>query len=115
MSAPILPLFSRLWHNDPEVRIIFSAQLVAHLQNAQSSYSPEKAAEEASSSGAPADGLASDVSYSLKRLIRGLGSPRESSRLGFAVALTEVRHSQRKNNGYGKPLILVMPVHSYYL
>lgn len=34
---------------------------------------------------------AEDVVYSVKRLIRGLGSSRESSRLGFAVALTEVR------------------------
>jgi DNA polymerase phi len=33
---------------------------------------------------------AEDVVYCLKRLIRGLGSSRESSRLGFAVALTEV-------------------------
>ena len=40
------------------------------------------------------DGLdgpnAPDVSYSIRRLVRGLASPRESSRLGFAVALTEV-------------------------
>lgn len=34
---------------------------------------------------------AADVSYAVRRLIRGLASPRESSRLGFAVALTEVR------------------------
>ena len=33
---------------------------------------------------------AEDVVYSLKRLVRGLASSRESSRLGFAVALTEV-------------------------
>lgn len=32
-----------------------------------------------------------DVRYSIKRLVRGLTSSRESSRLGFAVALTEVR------------------------
>lgn len=31
-----------------------------------------------------------DVRYSIKRLARGLTSSRESSRLGFAVALTEV-------------------------
>lgn len=31
-----------------------------------------------------------DVRYSVKRLVRGLSSSRESSRLGFAVALTEV-------------------------
>jgi DNA polymerase phi len=32
-----------------------------------------------------------DVRYTIKRLARGLTSSRESSRLGFAVALTEVR------------------------
>ncbi|KAK4686071.1 DNA polymerase phi, partial [Tremellales sp. Uapishka_1] len=31
-----------------------------------------------------------DVVYCVKRLVRGLGSSRESSRLGFAVALTEL-------------------------
>ncbi|KAI5982996.1 DNA polymerase phi-domain-containing protein [Pisolithus marmoratus] len=31
-----------------------------------------------------------DVSYSIRRLVRGLASPRESSRLGFSVALTEL-------------------------
>jgi DNA polymerase phi len=34
---------------------------------------------------------AEDARYSIRRLVRGLASPRESSRLGFAVALTEVR------------------------
>ena len=38
---------------------------------------------------------AEDVSYTVKRLVRGLSSSRESSRLGFAVALTEVRKSCR--------------------
>lgn len=33
---------------------------------------------------------ASEVVYALRRLMRGLASPRENSRLGFAVALTEV-------------------------
>lgn len=33
---------------------------------------------------------APDVVYCIKRLVRGLGSSREHSRLGFAVALTEV-------------------------
>ena len=33
---------------------------------------------------------AEDVVYTVKRLVRGLGSSRDSSRLGFAVALTEV-------------------------
>lgn len=33
---------------------------------------------------------AEDVVYTVKRLVRGLASSREQSRLGFAVALTEV-------------------------
>ncbi|EJD05959.1 uncharacterized protein FOMMEDRAFT_104342 [Fomitiporia mediterranea MF3/22] len=33
---------------------------------------------------------AADVAYAIRRLVRGLASPRESSRLGFAVALTEL-------------------------
>jgi DNA polymerase phi len=36
------------------------------------------------------DANAEDVSYSIRRLVRGLASPVESSRIGFAVALTEV-------------------------
>jgi DNA polymerase phi len=39
---------------------------------------------------------ADDVVYAVKRLIRGLGSSRDSSRLGFAVALTEVRRHMRQ-------------------
>ena len=31
-----------------------------------------------------------ELSYALNRLIKGLGSGRESARLGFSVALTEV-------------------------
>lgn len=39
-------------------------------------------------------GNAEDVVYTVRRLVRGLGSSRESSRLGFAVALTEVSYPQ---------------------
>lgn len=43
---------------------------------------------------------AEDVVYSVKRLVRGLGSSRESSRLGFAVALTEVINSSSNACAY---------------
>jgi DNA polymerase phi len=33
---------------------------------------------------------APDVAYSIRRLVRGLASPRENARLGYSVALTEV-------------------------
>ena len=55
----------------------------------------EEGDEDAEEGKKKGDGLdvlnAADVSYSIRRLVRGLASPRESSRLGFAVALTEVR------------------------
>jgi DNA polymerase phi len=93
MSQVILPIFTRLWNGDANTRIEASAQLVGHLESSQKSAATEAAAttdNEADGSQLE-DGLAADVSYSLKRLIRGLASPRESSRIGFAVALTEVR------------------------
>jgi DNA polymerase phi len=36
---------------------------------------------------------APDVAYSIRRLVRGLASPRENARLGYSVALTEVIYS----------------------
>ncbi len=59
---------------------------------------------------------APDVAYSIRRLVRGLGSPRESSRLGFAVALTEVR---AKSQLYTRPMIKIpraaLPYHNGFL
>ena len=95
MSAVILPLFNKLWHHSPDVRIAAATDLIAHLEQAQSAYKTSAdASNEASTSATTLDGehgIAGDVAYTLKRLIRGLASPRESSRLGFAVTLTEVR------------------------
>lgn len=101
MSHLLQPVFAQLWHSDPNVRLQTSVQLVAHLEEAQKS-------AVASSSDATTDnedavkhleeGLAPEVSYALKRLIRGLASPRESSRIGFAVALTEVCISYTAKN-----------------
>ncbi|KZV92838.1 hypothetical protein EXIGLDRAFT_613837 [Exidia glandulosa HHB12029] len=70
-------------------RLDASAQLVSALETFQSQFEP-------SSSKTGADELerqnAPDVAYAIKRLVRGLASPRESARLGFSVALTEARH-----------------------
>jgi DNA polymerase phi len=49
---------------------------------------------------------ADDVVYAVKRLIRGLGSSRDSSRLGFAVALTEVSLS--------RPLYIAKLMYSFW-
>lgn len=97
-----LPLFWDLSSASKKDRINASVKLVGALEQFQANFVPQISTPEISGSddededeGAPkSDGLsllnAQDVSYSIRRLIRGLASPRESSRLGFAVALTEV-------------------------
>jgi DNA polymerase phi len=98
-----LPLFWHLSSSSKPDRIDASVKLVAALEQFQSKFtplSPESSSEEDEDEdtevdiSASNDGLdgpnAPDVSYSIRRLVRGLASPRESSRLGFAVALTEV-------------------------
>jgi hypothetical protein len=73
MSAQTLSLFnSKLWSPNSEARLEAASELVGTLSRTDDKGSSE------------------DVPYSLKRLVRGLASPRESSRIGFAVALTEV-------------------------
>lgn len=94
-----LPLFWHLSSSSKPDRIDASVKLIGALEQFQSKFtpfSPESSSEEdagADNRGSN-DGLdgpnAPDVSYSIRRLVRGLASPRESSRLGFAVALTEV-------------------------
>ncbi len=99
-----LALFWNLSAADKKERLDASVKLVGALEQFQaqfvphsSSHSDEEEDEDESTQiqKRKGDGLdaanAQDVSYSIRRLIRGLASPRESSRLGFAVALTEVR------------------------
>ena len=97
-----LPLFWHLSSVSRKERLDASVKLVSSLEQFQAKFVP-KEPPSASDSDAESDDNAptrkvdlldalnaQDVSYSLRRLIRGLCSPRESSRLGFAVALTEV-------------------------
>ncbi|CAE6452304.1 unnamed protein product [Rhizoctonia solani] len=103
-----LPLFWPLSSASTEERLDASVKLINGLEQFQDSKtvasagseddSEEENSEEedededgADSSRKPKDDLNSeDVKYALRRLIRGLASPRESSRLGFSVALTEL-------------------------
>ncbi|KAF8162945.1 DNA polymerase phi-domain-containing protein [Crassisporium funariophilum] len=96
-----LPLFWHLSSAKKRDRIDASVKLVGALEQFQTQFVQKPVAsasasdEEEEEDGEPkSDGLnllnAQDVVYSIRRLIRGLGSPRESSRLGFAVALTEL-------------------------
>lgn len=98
-----LPLFWHLSSGDPKERLNASVKLIGALEQFQAQFTPKEPSPEPSEEdededehgASKADGLdalnAQDVAYSVRRLVRGLASPRESSRLGFAVALTEVR------------------------
>lgn len=92
-----LPLFWDLSSTSINTRLDASVKLVGSLEHFQTQFVPKEDAgrgEDEEGNERAGDGLdalnARDVSYSIRRLVRGLGSPRESSRLGFAVALTEV-------------------------
>lgn len=105
MSHLLQPVFAQLWHSDPNARLQTSVQLVAHLEEAQKSAvgsSTDATTDNEDAATQLNDGLAPEVSYTLKRLIRGLASPRESSRIGFAVALTEVCLHARAKISSGK-------------
>lgn len=109
--STILPLFWDLSASDKKKRLDTSVKLVTTLQKLQATFENESAqpdepsgeslrvegnprdssAEDVEQSNFHLDGLNSpDVAYSIRRLLRGLASPRKSSRIGFAVALTEV-------------------------
>jgi DNA polymerase phi len=111
LMSTILPLFWNLSSASKKERVDASVKLVSSLEQFQAQFVPIPKEPASDSSEAQAevdededekndfkkkqDGLdelnAQDVSYSIRRLVRGLASPRESSRLGFSVALTEVR------------------------
>jgi DNA polymerase phi len=97
-----LPLFWHLSSASKKERLDASVKLVSSLEQFQAKFVPKEPPSNSDSDVEPGDDgsaqkvdlldalNAQDVSYSIRRLIRGLSSPRESSRLGFAVALTEV-------------------------
>ncbi|KIK06531.1 hypothetical protein K443DRAFT_89113 [Laccaria amethystina LaAM-08-1] len=97
-----LPLFWHLSEASKKERLDASVKLIGALEQFQAQFVPQPAPDTSGSDDEQgdeegvlkSDGLdilnAQDVSYSIRRLVRGLASPRESSRLGFAVALTEL-------------------------
>lgn len=95
-SSSSLSLFWELASPSEDKRIQSSSSLVSSLVAQQSGIvatTSRTTLDESDDAALEAHldrALAADVSYSLKRLIRGLASPREQSRIGFAVALTEL-------------------------
>ena len=101
-STATLPLYWSL-SSDKSERLDASVKLVSSLQIIQENFVEEKTIDLHGADAANFEELdtdpdasaldtnnAPDVAYAIRRLIRGLASPRESSRIGFAVALTEV-------------------------
>ncbi len=91
-----LPLYWKLSSAVESERIDASAELINSLEHFQLDHVPEPYLNGASQGHAQkpksfVETLApEDVHYALRRLTRGLASPKESNRIGFAVALTEV-------------------------
>lgn len=104
-TSTTLPLYWNLSSANKAERLDASATLISALQQFQDGFKQSHPAreDESSSGGEENDSdeferysenldqnNATDVAYAIRRLIRGLASARDSSRLGFAVALTEV-------------------------
>ncbi|KAG8853507.1 DNA-directed DNA polymerase [Tulasnella sp. 330] len=99
-----LPLYWKLSSPAGEERLSASIDLISSIERFQidhtaiSSNSVSDAVAPTNSAANSTEGWATyinaatseDVKYALRRLTRGLASPNESSRLGFAVALTEL-------------------------
>jgi hypothetical protein len=71
----VMELYEQLASNDEEERIKAAKQLVRRVVEGGKSGQVEKGV---------------DSEYALNRLVKGLSSGRESARLGFSIALTEV-------------------------
>lgn len=79
MSAQVLSFFWELAALNLDRRVKAAASLITALRTAQAAY-------EAGSGGA----LSPDLVYAVRRLVRGLASPRDGARQGFGAALIEV-------------------------
>lgn len=97
-----LPLYWSLSAPAKKERMDSSVKLIQALHVFQAEHNPPGMEDDSDEETVLSiDSLnAQDVSYALKRLIRGLASPRESSRLGFSVVLTEVNKKLTDRNNF---------------
>jgi DNA polymerase phi len=72
-----MDLYDELVSNDEAERAKAAEELVRKVMDGIRSGNTEKAI---------------DLAYALNRLVKGLSSGRESARIGFSIALTEVYH-----------------------
>lgn len=95
-NATTLPLYWDLASIDPQIRENAALSLISSLVNFQEAHK-QAIKDKWENLLAQGDGeerldalSAPDVSYAIKRLIRGLPSSRQGARQGFSLALTEV-------------------------
>lgn len=114
MVTATLQLFWDLASYDPAVRKQSAQSLVTTLAEFQKAHEAtlekDGNTEVADSVEALERVCAPDVSYSLRRLIRGLPSPRQGARQGFSLALTEVRLTSQERT----TIQLLNDLRSYY-
>ncbi len=79
-KSKFLSLFWDLASEDHPKRLAAASNIVAHVE----------ACEVTEQSTDASSKMASDTEYTLKRLVRGLGSSREAARQGFATCLCEI-------------------------
>jgi len=98
-NNPLLNFFWKLSDNDKKVRVEAVSGLIQHLEKSQASFSvstaENKSFEKVLSlydSGSLSATCCADLTYTVKRLIKGLASSRDTSRLGFMLALVSVYH-----------------------
>lgn len=101
---PLLQFFWKLSDLNKNVRLEAVAGLVEHVKSSQDAFvapteivvSKKEKTLSLYDSGALASKCCSDLTYTVKRLIKGLASTRDSARLGFMLALLAVYHSFRE-------------------
>lgn len=105
-TSTTLPLYWDLASFDPQKRTTAAQTLISTLANFQAEFEENGVSADSTEDTLDAT-CAPDVSYALKRLIRGLPSSREAARQGYSLALTEVITRVRPT-GNSENLVLTM-------
>jgi hypothetical protein len=92
MATTTLQLYWDLASYDASVRQSAAHSLIRTLADFQKTHEASLSEQGVADTEETLDALcASDVSYAVRRLLRGLPSSRQGARQGFSLALTEVR------------------------
>lgn len=98
-NNPLLQFFWKLADSKKAVRVDAVSGLVEHIKTSQAAFvAPAEVAKTEKilslyDGGSLAATCCSDLTYTVKRLIKGLASSRDNSRLGFMLALLAVYHT----------------------